>query len=411
MSGDAPIWWDEGALVLIDQTALPHKVRTRRCTSWEEVADAIRTLQVRGAPAIGLAAAYGLVLAAGHGLAAGGHTGARRAERLGYLRQAAAGLRATRPTAVNLAWALNEMLKVAEATPDPDALAERLLCAADQMARADMEINQRMGRYGAALLAPGARVMTYCNSGMLATGGYGTAFGILRCAHEQGRSITVIVCETRPVLQGARLTMWELQRTGIPATLITDNAAGALMRAGEVDAVIVGADRIAANGDVANKVGTYTLAVLAGAHQIPFYVAAPLSTVDLSTPSGDTIPIEERAPEEVTSVGGVRIAPAGVGVRNPAFDVTPHPLVTAIVTEAGVLRPPYDVSLRRLTQAPSSWQSPHAGTDYRPGSSGPGGSAWGPGGQQEAAGRHDAAGDRPVDPAGARDPTAAEGGA
>ncbi len=198
--------------------------------------------------------------------------------------------------------------------------------------------------------------MTYCNTGMLATGGYGTALGVLRCAHENGRRIRVIACETRPVLQGARLTMWELERLGIPATLVTDNMAGTLMRAGEVDAVIVGADRIAANGDVANKVGTYALAVLARAHRLPFYVAAPLSTVDLSTPSGDRIPVEERPAEEVTAVAGVRIAPAGVSVRNPAFDVTPHRLLSAIVTDAGVIRSPYDDGLRRA-HAPGGGRS------------------------------------------------------
>ncbi len=349
MSEDAPLWWQDGALVLIDQTALPHQVRTRRCTSWEEVADAIRSLQVRGAPAIGLAAAYGLVLAARAASTEASHEASQAGQKavLARLRGAAAGLRATRPTAVNLAWALERMLGVAASAPDAQSLPDRLLRAADELAEADLETNRRIGRHGAALLARGARVMTYCNTGMLATAGYGTALGILRRAHEDGRGIRVVACETRPVLQGARLTMWELQRIGIPATLVTDNAAGTLMRAGEIDAVIVGADRIAANGDVANKVGTYTLAVLARAHQLPFYVAAPLSSVDLSMPSGDRIPIEERSADEVTAVGGVRIAPAGVGVRNPAFDVTPQALVSAIVTEAGVIRPPYDEGLRR----------------------------------------------------------------
>ncbi len=355
MNEDAPLWWENGALVLIDQTALPEQVRTRRCTSWEEVARAIRDLQVRGAPAIGLAAAYGLVLAA-RTESTEASSNAREAA-LARLGRAAEGLRATRPTAVNLAWALEHMLGVAASAPETEPLSDLLLRTAQGMAQADLEANRRMGRYGAELLPRGAAVMTYCNSGMLATGGYGTAFGVLRCAHEEGRGIRVIACETRPVLQGARLTMWELQRNGIPATLITDNMAGTIMRTGEVGAVIVGADRIAANGDVANKVGTYTLAVLARAHEIPFYVAAPLSTVDLSMPTGDRIPIEERSPDEVTAVGGVRIAPAGVSVRNPAFDVTPHALVTAIVTEAGVIRPPYGEGLRRA----------HAPTAGRPG--------------------------------------------
>ncbi|HKV43227.1 MAG TPA: S-methyl-5-thioribose-1-phosphate isomerase, partial [bacterium] len=255
--------------------------------------------------------------------------------------------RTTRPTAVNLGWALDRMLAVAEGPPEETALPRRLLDAAQALARDDVEANRRMGAHGAALLRSGARVLTYCNTGMLATAGYGTAFGVLRCAHERGLGISVIACETRPVLQGARLTAWELLRAGIPATLITDNAAGALMRGNGVDAVIVGADRIAANGDVANKVGTYTLAVLARAHHLPFYVAAPLSTVDLATPTGDAIPIEERRPEEIRTVGGVPLAPAEIAVRNPAFDVTPHELVTAIITEWGVIRPPYADGLRR----------------------------------------------------------------
>jgi methylthioribose-1-phosphate isomerase len=302
------------------------------------VAEAIRGLRVRGAPAIGVAAAYGLVLAA--------------ATDGGTLRKAAAGLRAARPTAVNLAWAIDQMLRVAEGSDDPAALPRRLLEAADALARADVDANRRIGEHGAALIPHGARVLTYCNTGMLATAGYGTAFGVLRCAHEQGRGIHVIACETRPVLQGARLTAWELLRAGIPATLITDNAAGALMRNAGVDAVIVGADRIAANGDVANKVGTYTLAVLARAHRIPFYVAAPLSTVDLATPSGAEIPIEERPPEEVVTLGGVRVAPPEIRVRNPAFDITPQEFVTAIVTDAGVVYPPYEAGLQRAFAPP-----------------------------------------------------------
>ncbi len=344
MSVEAPLWWEDGALCLLDQTRLPHEVRTVRCTSWEEVADAIRTLRVRGAPAIGVTAAYGLVLAA--------RSTAERPARdaLEAVRGAASTLRRARPTAVNLGWALDHMLAIAEApelSPEAPALAERLLAAAHALARADVESNRRIGEHGARLIATGARVLTYCNTGMLATAGYGTAFGVIRRAHELNRGIHVIACETRPVLQGARLTAWELLRAGIPATLITDNAAAALMRGSGVDAVIVGADRIAANGDVANKVGTYMLAVLAQAHEVPFYVAAPLSTVDLATPSGDAIPIEERPPEEIITVGGIPVAPAEIKVRNPAFDVTPHHLVTAIITEAGVITPPYAPSLRR----------------------------------------------------------------
>ena len=348
MREDAPLWWDDGALCLLDQTGLPHDVRTVRCTSWEEVAEAIRALRVRGAPAIGIAAAYGLVLAAK------AHAQHPAGDPRDALRRAAAGLRETRPTAVNLGWALDRMLAAAETPGDAAGLPHRLLEAASALARADVETNRQIGEHGAALIPAGARVLTYCNTGMLATAGYGTAFGVLRRAHEQGRGIHVITCETRPVLQGARLTTWELLRAGIPSTLITDNAAGTLMRGSGVDAVIVGADRIAANGDVANKVGTYTLAVLARAHDIPFYVAAPLSTIDLETPSGAAIPIEERRGEEIVTVGGVRVAPAGIQVRNPAFDITPAELVTAIVTEAGVIRAPYDSGLRLAVAAKSA---------------------------------------------------------
>lgn len=341
MRTDASLWWEDGALCLVDQTALPHEVRTCRCATWGEVAEAIRGMRVRGAPAIGLAAAYGMALAARE------MRGPSREESLRRLREVAAALRGTRPTAVNLAWAVGRMLALAEAAPEPAAIPEGLLEAAHALARADAEANRRIGRHGAALLSSNARVLTYCNTGTLATGGYGTAMGVLRSAHEQGLRIHVLACETRPVLQGARLTTWELMQAGIPVTLITDNAAGVFMRRGEVDAVVVGADRIAANGDVANKVGTYTLAVLAGAHRVPFYVAAPLSTVDLQTPDGEAIPIEERRPEEITAVGGVRVAPQGVPVRNPAFDITPHRFVTAIIIEAGVVRPPYSENLAR----------------------------------------------------------------
>ena len=344
MSADASLWWEDGALLLLDQTALPHEIRIRRCESWQDVADAIRSLQVRGAPAIGLAAAYAMALAARQ------HGGLGPSGQRDLVREAAKTLRGTRPTAVNLAWALDRLLRVMDAS-GPGALPDRLLAAAHALVRADLETNRQIGRFGVSLLSEGASVLTYCNTGMLATGGYGTAFGVLRAAHERGLGIHVFACETRPVLQGARLTAWELLRGGIPSTLITDNAAGTLMRAGEITAVVVGADRIAANGDVANKVGTYTLAVLAHAHRVPFYVAAPTSTIDLDTPDGDAIPIEERDAGEVTTVGGVRVAPRGVAVRNPAFDVTPHQLLTAIITEAGVVRAPYAAGLRGAVAA------------------------------------------------------------
>jgi methylthioribose-1-phosphate isomerase len=352
MSHDRPLWWEDDALWLIDQTALPLVVKARRCATWEDVREAIRTLQIRGAPAIGLAAAYGL------SLAVRAHRGERLEDQLRRLRHAASGLRAARPTAVNLVWAIDRQIATAAAATDSADLAARLLDTAHAMARADVLANRSIGHHGAALLPDRARVLTHCNTGMLATGGYGTAFGVLRSAYEQGRGIHVIVCEARPVLQGARLTAWELLQLGIPGTLITDGAAGTLMRAGEVDAVVVGADRIAANGDVANKIGTYSLAVLAGAHRIPFYVAAPLSTIDLSIEDGGQIPIEERPADEVAMIAGVRVAPPGIAVRNPAFDVTPHALVSAIITEAGVIRPPYLQNIRPTAAASPAGAAP-----------------------------------------------------
>ena len=305
---------------MIDQRRLPAELAFIECRTVDDVCDAITSLAIRGAPALGVAGAMGVALA-----------WVRRED------VAAAGERlvATRPTAVNLAWGVRAALSAV----DPVAEAQRL--AAD-----DVDRNQRLGRLGADLLAPGARVLTHCNAGALATAGYGTALGVIRAAHEQGKAPTVWVDETRPVLQGARLTAWELDRLGIPATLVADVMAGSLMAGGDVDCVIVGADRIAANGDVANKVGTYTLAVLASHHGVPFYVAAPLSTVDLACPDGAAIPVERRDPVEVTDLMGTRIAPAGAAAENRAFDVTPAALVTAIITEAGIARPPYDRSLR-----------------------------------------------------------------
>ncbi len=334
------VWWEAGAVRLLDQTRLPDEMVVRTCRRWEEVAQAIRELAVRGAPAIGAAAAYALVLAAGGG---SGSTG----EALSDVRRAAEGLAATRPTAVNLRWALERMLAaVARAAGRP--LAEALLREAEAIADEDVRANRAIAEFGANLVASGERILTYCNTGSLATVEIGTAYGILRRAHEQGKGIEVFACETRPVLQGARLTAWELQRDGIPGTVITDNAAGSLMAQGTIDRVIVGADRVARNGDVANKIGTYTLAVLARAHEIPFVVAAPLSTLDRRTPTGAGIPLEERDPEEVASLGGRRLVPAGARVRNVAFDVTPHHLINAIVTEAGVAAPPLERALAAL---------------------------------------------------------------
>ena len=316
------IEWVGGMVRMIDQRRLPGELAFLECRTVDEVCAAISSLAIRGAPALGVAGAMGVALAhvAGEDLDAAGER-----------------LVATRPTAVNLAWGVRAAL----AADDPVAEAQRL--AEDDVAR-----NRVMGQLGAALLPDGARVLTHCNAGALATAGYGTALGVIRAAHEQGKAPEVWVDETRPVLQGARLTAWELGRLGIPATLVADVMAGSLMAAGDVDCVIVGADRIAANGDVANKVGTYTLAVLAAYHRVPFYVAAPLSTIDLTCPSGEDIPIEWRAPDEVLLVMGTRIAPSGTAAANRAFDVTPAPLVTAIVTEGGVVEAPYAESLARL---------------------------------------------------------------
>jgi methylthioribose-1-phosphate isomerase len=315
--------FEDGALLLLDQTALPDEERWLRLTTAAEVADAIRRLAVRGAPAIGLAAAYGMALEA-----ARGGDGVPAAATL---------LRSTRPTAVNLGWAIDRSL---------DAFESGLSLAdhADALAAAQLDQDQRIGEHGAALLEPGARVLTHCNTGPLATAGAGTAGAVISAAWRRGRLEHVWVDETRPLLQGARLTSWELGRAGIPHEIVPDSAAGALMSSGGVSAVVVGADRIAANGDVANKIGTYPLAVLAQRHAVPFYVAAPTSTIDPATPTGEAIPIEVRAAEEVTHLRGVRVAPEGASARNLAFDVTPYELVTAIVTEAGVERPPFEAS-------------------------------------------------------------------
>jgi len=337
--------WERDTLYLLDQTALPHQERLVACTTAADVVRAIKSLRVRGAPAIGAAAAYGLVLGAREIAASG------RELFLDRLRDIARQLAASRPTAVNLTWALSRMLRVAERAGSVEEVRAALLAEAEAIAAEDVRANRAIGEFGAAMLRPGEGILTYCNTGALATVDYGTAFGIIRTAHERGLRPRLFACETRPVLQGARLTAWEAVQLGIEVTLITDNAAGALMRRGLVHRVIVGADRIAANGDVANKIGTYTLAVLARAHEIPFIVAAPLSTVDAEAADGDAIPIEERPPEEVTHLAGTRLAPEGVAAMNPAFDITPHHLVTAIVTDAGVATPPYTGTLARLRTA------------------------------------------------------------
>jgi methylthioribose-1-phosphate isomerase len=333
----SPIRWEDNRLLLLDQTRLPTQEVERPCTAWQEVAEAIRTLVVRGAPAIGVTAAFGVVLAAQASVASG-FDGF-----LADLEEAIKGLGATRPTAVNLFWALGRMREVTLAhrhLPVP-ALRGRLLAEAQAMLQEDVAANRALGAYGAGLVPERARILTHCNAAALATAGYGTAGGVIRAAHERGRVSLVWVDETRPVMQGSRLTAWELVKEGIPHRLIPDVAAAAVMGRGDVDLVVTGADRIAANGDTANKIGTYGLAVLARHHGIPFYVAAPCSTIDASIASGSAIVIEERDPAEVRGVAGRQTAPAESPVFNPAFDVTPAELITAIITERGVFRPPY----------------------------------------------------------------------
>jgi methylthioribose-1-phosphate isomerase len=333
--------WEDGAVVMIDQRRLPDEQVFLRCLSHREVAEAIRSMAIRGAPAIGVAAALGLALGA-HASPAEGE--ALRSEFEGMCRD----LAATRPTAVNLFWAIERMRRRYAASEGGRSLRDDLLREALAIQEEDIQACRRMGDLGADLLPEQARVLTHCNAGALATAGYGTALGVIRSAARLGKIERVFADETRPYLQGARLTAWELMQDGIPTTLIADNMAGFMMARGEVNAVVVGADRIARNGDVANKIGTYTVAILAREHGIPFYVAAPVSTIDLETPDGSAIPIEERSADEITHHGGRRLAPAGVSVRNPAFDVTPARYVTAIVCERGVARAPYEESLRKL---------------------------------------------------------------
>ena len=351
------IEWDNGVVKMIDQRKLPGEYVVVQFTDHREVARAIKEMYIRGAPAIGAAAAFGLALCVRASEAK------TRAELLADLEEAAATLRKTRPTAVNLPWALERMLEKAQQVRHTQVkqMANALVAEAQRIADEDVEINKRMAAHGAELIEDGYNVLTHCNTGALATVDYGTALGVIRAAHQQGKRVHVWVDETRPRLQGARLTAWELMRYGIPMTLIADNAAGCLMRTGplslgqrtkgQVDLVLVGADRVAANGDVANKIGTYKLAVLAQENNIPFYSVCPTSTVDLSLPSGDQITIEERDPAEVTHVGGVGIAPEGVPVYNPAFDVTPHRYITGIVTEEGIVAPPFAPGLRRAKGA------------------------------------------------------------
>jgi methylthioribose-1-phosphate isomerase len=342
----SPLRWRDGALELLDQTLLPSRETWLTCRRPEEVAGAIRRLAVRGAPAIGVAAGYGLVL--GMQCATAGEAPAEIFERTAAL------LGATRPTAVNLRWALDRGREVfaAHAGESRERLAAALLDWALRLQREDVEANRRIGEYGCELFAPGDRVLTHCNAGALATAGIGTAVGVITAAAAAGRIDMVWVDETRPLLQGARLTAWEMQRLGIPYRVVTDSSVGALMSRGLVTRVVVGADRIARNGDTANKIGTYTVAVLAHRHGVPFYVAAPLSTFDPATPDGSSIPIEERAASEVTTLNGQAIAPESAPALNFAFDVTPADLIAAHITDRGVLRPPYGESIARALGLP-----------------------------------------------------------
>jgi methylthioribose-1-phosphate isomerase len=333
----APVGYRDGGIDMLDQTVLPHRTVMLRLTTVPEVAEAIRVMNVRGAPAIGVTAAYGMVLEVES------HGETVSAERL---RAAAETLRAARPTAVNLAWAIDRMLAVFDGVRSRPAavIRETMREEALRIHTEDVDANRRIGAHGAALLPDGARVLTICNTGALATGGYGTAYGILHAAHDAGKLAFVYACETRPRLQGARLTAWELVQDGIPFKLLSDGAAPYLMARGAIDAVLAGADRIARNGDTANKIGTYALAVSAAHHGIPLYVVAPTSTIDPATTTGAGIPIEERSEDEVLAPLGTRFAPEGASAWNPAFDVTPAALIAGIVTENGVSRPPFEFS-------------------------------------------------------------------
>ncbi|MBP1760512.1 MAG: translation initiation factor, aIF-2BI family [Firmicutes bacterium] len=332
----ATIYWDKNAVIILDQNELPAQIKYIRCEDYHALVHAIKTLQVRGAPLIGVAAAYGLALAVWK-------SSQENSALEDLYNLAEQDFAASRPTAVNLFWAIRRMRGVFDQCKgqDRDSIARRLLNEADKILAEDVSINQSIGDIGAHLFKEKVRIMTICNAGALATGGYGTALGVIRSIHQNGNLQQVWACETRPVLQGARLTVWELSQDQIPVTLITDSMAAYVMSRDEVDVVIVGADRIAVNGDTANKIGTYGLAVLAAYHKIPFYVAAPMSTVDFSMNSGKMIPIEERHHDEVRQIRGTYITVPEVKVFNPAFDVTPGELVSAVITETGIIRPPF----------------------------------------------------------------------
>jgi methylthioribose-1-phosphate isomerase len=346
VTGLQPLKWNGSSLQLLDQLQLPERVEWIECKSVEEVAEAIETMKVRGAPAIGAAAAYGIAIGAQRG------SQMAKPDFLSYINEVCERLARTRPTAVNLFWAINRMRELIEQNADMEVadLTELITREAQTIAQEDVAMNRRIGQNGLRFIPNNARILTHCNTGSLATAGYGTALGVIRAAHEAGKNVSVFADETRPYLQGSRLTAFELHQDKIPVTVITDSMAGHLMKEKQVDLVIVGADRITANGDTANKIGTYSLAVLAKYHGIPFFVAAPTSTLDYSLDSGEQIVIEQRSSEEVAVIGGKRMVPAGVPVLHPAFDVTPHELITAIITERGVVESPNRQRMAILNQ-------------------------------------------------------------
>ena len=337
-----PIYWDEDTVVMIDQRVLPHKEKLLRCTTPQQVVEAIKKMAIRGAPAIGVAAAMALALGSRTIIAADTETFTRKFVRICQQ------VKSARPTAVNLSWAVDRVYSVLVENPKSTVAEWQQLIRgrADEMLREDVEANKAIGAWGSKIIPKGANILTYCNAGALATADYGTAVGVIRAAHAADPTIHVYSCETRPFLQGSRLTSYELMRAGIPVTLITDNAAGSLMQQKKIDVVVVGADRIASNGDTANKIGTYTMAVLAHVHHIPFYIAAPRSTIDPLIPAGSGIPIEKRDPKEVTHFDGRPVAPEGVEALNPAFDVTPQKYLAGIITEVGILRKPFTKAIR-----------------------------------------------------------------
>jgi methylthioribose-1-phosphate isomerase len=343
------ISWDGDTVVMVDQRALPHEERYLTCRRYGDVIDAINTMAIRGAPAVGIAAAMGIAL---------GALAVPEGRLQGEFPLICDAFARTRPTAVNLFWAIERMKirfeRELSAHAGEDMIKEALVDEARRIHEEDIEMNRRIGAHGKSLIRDGDTILTHCNAGALATGGDGTALGVIRASHEEGKKIHVMVDETRPLLQGARLTAWEMQQEGIDATLITDSMAGALMHGGKIDCVLVGADRIAANGDTANKIGTYTLAVLAGENKIPFYVAAPTSTIDRRTRTGKGITLEERSGNEVLGFHGMRIAPEGFTAYNPAFDVTPHRYITAIITQRGIMTKPFGSNIREIMRHPEA---------------------------------------------------------